>query len=245
MSELMGYTSAKSNAPRRDGPPWNRGRNHGSRGLVVDVGFRTPLLDFFRKGEVARDVRLLAAQGGLALRAHEQLALLVLLTEDADPEIARVADATLLDIPPASLALFLGRPDVPGELRTFFSARGIEAVSGGNVDAGAPLMSPAASDEPECAGADQESTLQKIAALSVAQRVALAMRGTREERAILIRDPNKLVGVNRNLVDTIGPSKISMMPDGLLDTLNRDEILDLVAYLYSRGDRNHKMFRRE
>ena len=58
-------------------------------------------------------------------------------------------------------------------------------------------------------------------------------------------DPNKLVGVNRNLVDTIGPSKISMMPDGLLDTLNRDEILDLVAYLYSRGDRNHKMFRRE
>lgn len=58
-------------------------------------------------------------------------------------------------------------------------------------------------------------------------------------------DPNKLVGVNRNLVESIGPSKISMMPDGLLDTLTRDEILDLVAYLYSRGDRNHKMFRRD
>lgn len=58
-------------------------------------------------------------------------------------------------------------------------------------------------------------------------------------------DPNKNVGVNRNLIDTIGPSKISMMPTGLIDTLTRDEILDLVAYLYSRGDRNAKVFRKE
>ena len=28
-----------------------------------------------------------------------------------------------------------------------------------------------------------------------------------------------------------------MMPEGLLDTLERDEVLDLVAYLLSRGDR--------
>lgn len=58
-------------------------------------------------------------------------------------------------------------------------------------------------------------------------------------------DPNKLVTVNRNQVDTLGPSKISMMPTGLIDTLNHEEILDLVAYLYSRGDSNHKMFRRK
>ena len=45
----------------------------------MDTGFRTPLLDFFRRGDVARDVRLLAAQGALAARAHEQLGLLVLL----------------------------------------------------------------------------------------------------------------------------------------------------------------------
>jgi len=31
--------------------------------------------------------------------------------------------------------------------------------------------------------------------MSPAQRLALAMRGTREERAILIRDPNKIVAV--------------------------------------------------
>jgi putative heme-binding domain-containing protein len=58
-------------------------------------------------------------------------------------------------------------------------------------------------------------------------------------------DPQKKVNVNRNLVESIEPSKISMMPEGLIDTLTQDEILDLVAYLYSRGDRNHKMFRRE
>lgn len=58
-------------------------------------------------------------------------------------------------------------------------------------------------------------------------------------------DPNKLIGVNRNLVESIAHSKISMMPEGLIDSFTRDEILDLVAYLYSRGDRSHKMFRKE
>ncbi|MBI1830946.1 MAG: c-type cytochrome [Planctomycetes bacterium] len=57
-------------------------------------------------------------------------------------------------------------------------------------------------------------------------------------------DANKLVNVNRNLIDSIESSKVSMMPEGLIDGLQREEILDLVAYLYSRGDRNHKMFRK-
>jgi hypothetical protein len=45
-------------------------------------------------------------------------------------------------------------------------------------------------------GADDERTaLQKIAAMSPAQRLALAMKGSREERAILVRDPNRIVAV--------------------------------------------------
>ena len=58
-------------------------------------------------------------------------------------------------------------------------------------------------------------------------------------------DPNKLSKVDRNKVESIETSKISMMPEGLIDTFTRDEVLDLVAYLFSRGDRNHKMFRKE
>ena len=55
----------------------------------------TPLLDFFRRGEVARDVRLLAAGGALAPRAHEQVSILILLLDDADREIRATAQATI------------------------------------------------------------------------------------------------------------------------------------------------------
>jgi putative heme-binding domain-containing protein len=50
---------------------------------------------------------------------------------------------------------------------------------------------------------------------------------------------------------TLKPSEIaarqksptSIMPKGLLDQLTRDEILDLIAYVAARGDRNHELFR--
>ena len=43
----------------------------------------------FRRGDVAGDVRLLAAQGALAARAHEQLALLVLLVRSRRTSLPR------------------------------------------------------------------------------------------------------------------------------------------------------------
>jgi hypothetical protein len=160
----------------------------------MDPGFRTPLLDMFRRGEVARDIRLLAARGALAPRAHEQLGLLVLLSGDDDPDIARAADATLRMIPPGSIAAFLGRSDAPTELKTFFAARGIEPTPGVATETDAPLVdaSPAVEEPPS--EEDEGSALQRISAMNVAQRLALAMKGSREERAILIRDPNKIVG---------------------------------------------------
>ncbi len=57
-------------------------------------------------------------------------------------------------------------------------------------------------------------------------------------------DPNGLTNVSHKQVDTIEKSKVSPMPEGLLDTFKEDEILDLVAYLLSRGDRNHKMYQK-
>src|SRR5436190_1970282 len=96
----------------------------------MDPGLKSPLIDFFRRGEVARDVRLLAAQGAMAPRAQDQLALLVLLADDPDPEIARATAATLDALPIEPLAAFLARSDVPREMRAFFAARGVEAVEG-------------------------------------------------------------------------------------------------------------------
>lgn len=55
-------------------------------------------------------------------------------------------------------------------------------------------------------------------------------------------DPGTLVGVDRKQIDVMLPSKTSMMPKGLLNTLNEDEVKDLMAYLLSRGDRSHAMF---
>ena len=49
--------------------------------------------------------------------------------------------------------------------------------------------------------------------------------------------------VNRNQVEEIKPSPVSMMPEGLLNTLKEDEVLDLLAYVLSRGDRKDRMFK--
>ena len=166
----------------------------------MDSGLRTPLLDFFRRGEVARDIRMQAAQGGMAPRAHEQIGLLMLLVSDQDPEITAAAEATIAAIPPEAIKAFLARSDAPAEMRDFFAARGIQPGEIAGADADKPLIEPSADDalvdgEPPPEGQERESTLQKIAALTVSQRMALAMKGSREERAILIRDPNKIVGV--------------------------------------------------
>src|SRR5215475_2670767 len=56
-------------------------------------------------------------------------------------------------------------------------------------------------------------------------------------------NPGKLTNVNRTKVESMETSKVSMMPEGLLDTLKEDEILDLLAFLLSRGDRKDAMFK--
>ena len=95
----------------------------------MDPGLRSPLIDFFRRGEVARDVKLLAAQGALAPRAHEQVALLVQLADDSDTEIAMAARKTVDGLPIGPLAAFLARSDVTTEMREFFAARGIQPAA--------------------------------------------------------------------------------------------------------------------
>jgi len=172
---------------------------------VPDPGLRTPLLDFFRRGEVARDIRLQAAQGGMAPRAHEQIALLMLLVDDSDPEIAASAEATINAIPRAALEAFLGRSDASSEMRDYFGLRGVAAAEIAASNADQPLVdmtdddvllaTPPEGEEEPAGDQPRASTLQKIAALNVAQRMSLAMKGTKEERAVLIRDPNKIVAV--------------------------------------------------
>jgi len=199
----------------------------------MDSLYRTPLLDCFRRGEVAADVRMMAAQGVLAPRAHEQLGLLVLLSTDADPAIRAATESTLSRIPSRDLARFLGRPDVAQEIRDFFSLRGIEpelareAVSDGPLldDEGGlaePEEDAGEGEEGQESEARRQATVQRLAAMSVSDKIKTAMRGSREERNILIRDPNKLVSlavlsspkVNDREVETY--AKMASVPEDVL-----------------------------
>jgi hypothetical protein len=155
---------------------------------------RTPLLDYFRRGEAPSDIRMLAARGVLAPRAHEQLELLRLLVRDPDAEVAAAAEATLQAIPMDVLGAFLARNDVNQELRAFFVERGV-AVAAAAGESDEPLVDAAPEPGPAPKEEDAQSTLQRIASMTVAQRIGVAMKGSREERAILIRDPNKIVAV--------------------------------------------------
>ena len=164
----------------------------------MEPGFRSPLVDFFRRGEVAREVRLMAAQGALAPRAHEQLALLILLSDDPDPEISTSANATLDALPVEPLQAFLARSDVPGQMRDFFATRGVTPGTLPASDASEPLVDAAAGEAvddtaPEETEDEDAAAIQDVSRLSIVQRMKLGMKGTKAHRSRLIRDSNKLV----------------------------------------------------
>ena len=160
----------------------------------MDPGYRSALVDFFRRGEVAADVRLVAAKGALAPRAHEQLAILLILVDDADPLIAATAAATIDSLPHAAVSRFLGRSDVPEAMRAYFAARGILPEASSASDGEAETLAPPDAEPVVEEGTDGDSPdPQTLASLPVLARLKLAMRGSREQRAQLIRDSNKLV----------------------------------------------------
>ena len=159
----------------------------------------SPLFDFFKRGEVDRDVRLLAAQGGLAPRAHEQLSILMLLLDDGDPEIRQTAESTLSRIPNPVLSAFLARSDVPDATREFFAGRGVfpaeTATAAGETEK--PLIEAGTTDDALSAeeeeGEDRESLMQRLSKMTFPDRLKAASKGSREMRAILVRDPNKMI----------------------------------------------------
>jgi len=56
-------------------------------------------------------------------------------------------------------------------------------------------------------------------------------------------DPGNMTNIKRTDIESIEPSTLSMMPEGLLNSLKPDEISDLIAYLFSRGDATHSSFK--
>ena len=50
------------------------------------------------------------------------------------------------------------------------------------------------------------------------------------------------VEVKKSAIKDQRPDKLSMMPDGLVSILKKEEVLDLLAYLRSGGNRNDGAF---
>jgi hypothetical protein len=162
----------------------------------MDPGYRSPLVDLFLRGEAARDVRVLAARGLLPRPAQEQVALLIVLVDDPDPEIAAHARATMNRLPREALADFLAG-DVPAELRAFLDARGAEPsaeASGSDAsEQSGPVSEDVAGDAEEAEQTEEEEDPRLVSTLPIAERLKLATKGTREQRSQLIRDSNRIV----------------------------------------------------
>jgi len=108
-------------------------------------------------------------------------------------------------------ALAMAHEDAGGEAASAVVPEAAAATSRASADAAAGISATAAAAAGKAAGAAsaahgkrppipvheerRETALMKIARLDIKGRIALAMRGSKEERAILIRDSTKLVAV--------------------------------------------------
>lgn len=149
-----------------------------------------PLLECFVRGDVDPEVSLLAAQGALAPRADEQLAILVYLVTHDETHVATVANQTIASLPVEAIAGLIARKDTSEKVLAFFAARGITpgAVATENTDA--PLVDTGGEVD---AVETEPGKAPMLAAMSVPQRLKLAMKGSREQRAVLVRDPNRMI----------------------------------------------------
>jgi len=253
-----------------------------------------PLVEQFRRGGVARDLRLMAAQGLLPLKPEDLVEMWTDLVKDPDEAVRAAADKSLSSFPAAELQPILKSRDTPAgvlswavthrsehELRevvlqnTSLPDETIEALAPvltqalaelvvinqtrllrrtsllvaletnaglnndqkrrlrelrdsfriGQAEAVLPPPAPVATPAPEEAPPEPEpeiaplgdvfmtedealvrylseeerqqtekvSAVQKIYRLNTAEKLITALKGSREERAILIRDPNRLV----------------------------------------------------
>ena len=58
-------------------------------------------------------------------------------------------------------------------------------------------------------------------------------------------NPGQLTTIMRGDIEEMFTSKTSMMPNGLLNNLSKEEVLDLIAYLKSGGDPDSDAFAAE
>ncbi len=156
------------------------------------------LTELMLAGKLPADLLRQAALGRLTLGFPDRLLVLVYLA-GRDSEAAATARATLDQIPAAEIARVLAMPECPQPIRDFFclgaAAPPPEATE---ADGGFVLVEASEDERAELATVQGEqrearSILQRLAVMSVQERVRCAAFGSREERMILIRDASRVV----------------------------------------------------
>ncbi len=72
--------------------------------------------------------------------------------------------------------------------------------------------------------------------------VVVNLNGDRVTLNTDLYNPNQRTSLQRKEVKSMGPSTVSPMPPGLLNMMEKEEIMDLLAYILSGGDTNHRFF---
>jgi hypothetical protein len=150
----------------------------------------------------------------------EKIEILVLLCGDDDSTIRNTAFETLkawnsqelkqiLEAPSTPLPILdfavgylapgskdvqqglLQNPQLPEDLREWVQSLAIRPE--GFSAAPSSLIAEAADDETEPKDAARETLLQRIARMSTAEKIKVALTGSQEERLVLVRDSNKIV----------------------------------------------------
>ncbi|HEX5481386.1 MAG TPA: hypothetical protein VFZ08_02015 [Terriglobia bacterium] len=178
----------------------------------------TRLAEALRQNLAPLSIRRKGALGQLRTALAEKIEILIILTQDPDKEIRHQAFVTLENWDIEELSSVLADPSCPVAALEFAAQslvtrhpRLLEALLHNTalppelqnqllaqIEALASQWAETSGDRPEVAPSPQdldhgETTLEKISRMTAVEKVKCALMGSREERLILIRDPNKLV----------------------------------------------------
>lgn len=167
------------------------------------------IIDALRSGAAPAVIRRKAACGQVPASVAEKIEILVLLSADSDAEIRALAGRTLREwnaedlkrllsdgvtahdvlkhlaqhlVPerPELMEALLSNPSAPPEILDAFQ----------KAPASAEEQAAAEGEQPE---KQRQTLLQRLGAMTPAQKIKTALTGNQEERLVLIRDSNKLV----------------------------------------------------
>jgi putative heme-binding domain-containing protein len=90
-----------------------------------------------------------------------------------------------------------------------------------------------------------EKFKSQVVELKNGKTVTGLVMGEKDGNLLLVENPlakATATAIPLNQIETRTESKVSLMPKGLLDKLSRDEVLDLLSFVFAKGDPKHPLF---